>query len=111
ALVKFVSNEYIKIKTRHKKNPANYSVYKTQEGNYKLVKNEDIAKPEFQDENYTVEGNLKELYLELPTLQEDVFTDGYSGTMKIAIGNEVSIDRKLCDENRGADCSRGLHYA
>ena len=40
-----------------------------------------------------------------------IFTDAYSGTIKISIGETVSIPREECDENSAVTCSRGLHGA
>lgn len=108
-LVDFVSNQYIKIKTRHKKNPANYTVWKNLDSNEFSLTKENIL-PD-AEHAWIEEGNLKDLYLELPSLQEDTFTDGHTKQMSIVIGQEVSMDRKLCDEYRGRDCSRGLHAA
>ena len=40
-----------------------------------------------------------------------IFTDAYSGTIRISIGETVSIPREECDENSAVTCSRGLHGA
>lgn len=111
ALVKFVSNEYIKIKTKHKKSPANYNVWEYVDGTLKVEKlGNDPNDPNDEDYVWGCKGSLQELYLELPTLQEDIFTDGYTGKMSIKISEEVRIDRKVADESRKTTCSSGLHF-
>ena len=40
---------------------------------------------------------------------EPVFTDIYSGTTKITLGEQVSIPREKCDSNPQNLCSSGLH--
>lgn len=42
------------------------------------------------------------------TNEKGVYTDNYSHTMKIRIGEMVTMDRKDCDCNSNVTCSRGL---
>jgi hypothetical protein len=115
--VSFISNQWADIKKR-KKGPTNFEVYYNPTtkkhlligtgiramGNWKVPEGVDL-----KDCQHI--GNLNHLYLNITQLQgEQTFTDGWTGTMKIRIGEEVSIDRKLCDES-GASCSSGLHAA
>ena len=57
-------------------------------------------------------GNLDELYDQLSgqdfSSSETVFTDAHTGTFRIKIGEEVSMPREDCDQNRNAQCSAGL---
>jgi hypothetical protein len=101
-LVEFISNQYAKIRLR-KKATSDYWVHKDNNDNYSLHKADTVL-------NASLVGNLKDLYLNLPDLEENKYTDQYTKTFDIRIGKEVSMDRKLTDES-GASCSRGLHLA
>lgn len=113
SLVDFVSEQYTKIKLR-KKGPANYFVYKTkdEEGivEYVLGKGEDLLVDEDDDNIYEKVGNLKELYLDLPNLAENRYTDWKTKTFDIRIGQKVSMPPEDCRwEN--VDCgAAGLHF-
>ena len=59
-------------------------------------------------------GNLHDMYQNLSNTNDEdttVYTDGWSGSMTITIGEPVSIPRNQCDSNPDATCSRGLHAA
>lgn len=43
------------------------------------------------------------------TGEEEVYTDNYTHTMKIKIGEPVRINKDYCDCNSKISCSRGLH--
>lgn len=45
------------------------------------------------------------------TQQDGVYTDHYTKTFRIRVGEEVRIDRSLCDDNPNITCSHGLHVA
>lgn len=103
-LVEFISNQYIKVKTIWKKNPENYWV-SVEHGtsNYKLTANQ------FTEHNDL--GNLKELYLNLPTLAEQQFTDGHTHSFDYRIGQEVRMPRSEGDQSNRVSCSNGFHQA
>lgn len=42
---------------------------------------------------------------------EEVYTDGYTKTFKIKVGEVVVQDRDKCDSNQEVECSKGLHVA
>lgn len=99
----FVGAEFLKIKTKWKKNVNNFSVAQNEAGELKTFENTKVPK------EWDIIGGLKELH-ESPAVNESVvYTDAYTGTMTIQIGKEVRIDRKDCDENNLAGCSFGLH--
>jgi hypothetical protein len=109
-LVKFISNAYNKIKAVWRKNPENYTVYLTEDGEYKFTKNHVVISPNFQEENHVVIGNLKDLYLDLPNMQENRFTDDFTRTFDIRIGKIVNMPMKECDWST-QDCAvAGLHF-
>lgn len=97
-LTAFISASYIKVKGQ-KKSPKNFEVA-IEGDDYKIVK---------MNSGEKVVGNLAELYTNLSSLEENVFTDAHTHTMRIQIGTEVSMDRNKCDKDPSSDCSRGLH--
>ena len=102
-LVKFVSNAYNKIKATWKKNPADYYVHYDVENNSYY-----FSKTEFTENND--KGNLKELYLNLPNMAENRFTDDYTRTFDIRVGKVVNMPPEECSWST-ADCAHaGLHF-
>ena len=103
ALVEFVSEQYARIK-RNKKAPKNYLVWGEDDGNFSLsgvdVKSDGISH---------LEGNLEELYLNLPTMEENVYTDAHTGKMVIRIGEVYKESEDKIDLDNTRDCSSGLH--
>ena len=72
----------------------------------------DWKKLALEHNKYTVLGKLDQLYAELPKkfeFDEPMFTDFYSGTQTIKLGEAVKMDRNLCDNNPSNTCSSGLH--
>lgn len=108
ALVNFVSNWYVKVKAKWKKNPMHYTVYE-KDGMYELfhVTNDTPS----EDYSYDAMGNLQDLYLNLPTMQEDQFTDAHTHTMDYRIGVEARIPRHEGNQSNQVTCSKGLHVA
>lgn len=106
-LVDFVSKEYFKIK-QWKKAPRNYTV-SSKLGDYKLWKNEECPK----DDNpyWKNEGNLEQLYLDLPNMENNHLTDSHTRKMTIKVGSVYSIPEDQIDIDSRASCSRGLHAA
>lgn len=103
-LVKFISNAYNKIKAVWKKNPANYYVKLEDNGEYSLSKT-----AESNGINAVI-GNLQDLYLDLPNMQENRFTDAHTRTFDIRVGQIVNMPMEECDWST-ADCMHaGLHF-
>lgn len=50
-----------------------------------------------------------DIYSRGKTLEDTVFTDHYSHTFRIKIGEMVTLDRAKCDCDSNISCSRGLH--
>lgn len=109
-LVEFISNQYIKVKTIWKKNPDKYIVHKKANvEEYFLMGPYDSPDAGKNDVSYI--GNLKELYLNLPILAEQQFTDDYTRTFDYRIGQEVRLDRADCDQSNKVSCSKGIHIS
>ena len=133
-LVQFVSNVYTKMKAVWKKSPNNYEVY-LKDGEYSFIHIDDTVTTEIVEgeewydedlEEYVQEedgeaevmrtdlgehiGNLTELYLDLPNRHENRFTDEYTRTFDIRIGQVVNMPPNECSWST-ADCAHaGLHF-
>ena len=106
-LVNFVSNSYIKVKAKWKKNPADYVVY-DKHGEYTLI-NRNSEDDTLDSDDFV--GGLQSLYLELPNLTQDQFTDAHTKTMDYRIGMEARIERHQGNQSNQVSCSKGLHVA
>jgi hypothetical protein len=102
--VEFITNEYLKVRTRWKKNPHKFRVIIDSNNKYKSEKAETVTV------GGKLVGNLAELYNDVQNLIEaPLFTDNHSRTFSITIGREVRMDRKNCDSDNSVECSYGLH--
>jgi hypothetical protein len=119
ALNDFINKAFIKTKAQ-KKNIKNYDIYRLRDDA------EDQNKEPFvrqgtgwfdrktADGDYDLVGNLKALYEGLPDEEEPaitktVYTDNWTKTMTIIIGERVFMDREKCDADHNETCSAGLH--
>lgn len=103
-LANFISSKYSQIKFVNKKSPKNYTVIE-EKGVYSIV-------PINHQIDGDVIGNLDELYKELSNVEvSTIYTDGYTKTFNIKLGEIVSIPREKCDSTQEHTCSRGLHVA
>ncbi len=136
-LVHFVSNAYNKVKAVWKKNPDNYTVFLVSPGEYKLVHDSNLFTTETHTSTtcpecdvcngtgevdlytYTVEvpvdhgteiGKLTELYLDLPNREENRFTDDWTKTFDIRIGQVTSMPMEKCNWSTQNCAAAGLHF-
>lgn len=101
-LVDFVSNAYNKIKGVWKKNPSNFEVFN--DNGYVLAQGD-----KRHDYNCHV-GNLKDLYLNLPNLAENRYTDDWTKTFDIRIGQPVNMKPEDCCWSTQDCAASGLHF-
>jgi len=101
-MVNFISNAYNKVKAVWKKNPSNFYLSKDAAGNTTLTS----VKPTSGDDR-----TLTELYLELPNMAENRYTDNWSRTFDIRIGKLVSMPSEACDWSTQDCATAGLHFA
>ena len=134
---KAISYAFIKVKLNWKKSPKDYTLaLDTRDSKYVIFKNDDdrlyetyTVCTEYSDdfeyddeeEEYyyesepikryeTLEGDLEYLYKELSRKKDKTtFTDSYSRTFTIKLGQVVSMPREKCDEDNDHSCSFGLH--
>lgn len=105
-LVKFVSNSYNKVKAVWKKKPVDYYVWQEDDGEYTFSK----QGGDQSDGISKFHGNLQDLYLDLPNMAENRFTDAHTQTFDIRIGQVVSMPMEDCSWST-ADCAHaGLHF-
>lgn len=100
-LEKFVTQEWLKVK-RWKKSPKNYTVWETKEGYICQTTTPGVITSKCT-------GNLDELYNNISTVSGNVYTDAYTGKMRIKIGEPVTQDRATIDPDPNNACSKGLH--
>lgn len=107
--VQFVSNAYNKVKAVWKKKPENFDVWHCG-GEFKIVDMTRGKAP--SDDNLSWErlGDLKELYLDLPDMQENRFTDDWTKTFDIRIGRVVSMPMAECNWSTQDCAAAGLHF-
>ena len=101
-LVDFVSNSYNKIKAIWKKDPSQYTVVR-KDGQLSLVT--DVLNFEG-----FVEGNLTSLYLELPEMKNNRYTDDWTKTFDIRVGRPVSMPMSDCNWSTQDCAAAGLHF-
>ena len=103
-LVDFVSNSYNKIKAIWKKDPNNFEV----------VRNNGQLSLEHTNPggNHTGEwiGNLKDLYLELPNMKNNRYTDAWTKTFDIRVGVPVNMPISDCTWSTQDCAAAGLHF-
>lgn len=104
-LVDFVSNSYNKIKAIWKKDPSNFNVWRDSNDFLHL-----------QDFNYqpslemTNVGNLTDLYLELPEMKNNRYTDAWTRTFDIRVGVPVNMPISECNWSTQDCAAAGLHF-
>jgi hypothetical protein len=103
ALVDFVSNSYNKIKAIWKKDPDQFRVVKLQDGQYHLEKVTETP-------NGEIVGNLTSLYLELPEMKSNRYTDDWTKTFDIRVGKPVSMPMSDCNWSTQDCAAAGLHF-
>lgn len=101
-----ISNAYQKVKAIWKKNPVLYTFYRNV-----VTQEYGITKSNVPQKEWEVIGNLNDLYINLPSNDENRFTDQYTRTFDIRIGQPVSMKPEECSWST-ADCAeKGLHFA
>ena len=101
--VEFVSSQYLKVKG-WKKSPKNYWVWGNDDGSFSLV--------DYNAKNTGIEsnqGNLYDLYNNLPKLDENLFVAQHKGAMKFKIGDVYKIEEETVDLNSDVCHAGGLH--
>jgi len=104
----YIHEKYNTIKYKWKKSPKHYYVYDN-DGVFHITRN-------FKQWEKQIVGNLKDLFengvnnINFENKEpETVYTDMYSKTMTIKLGEPVKIERGSCDADPSKDCSYGLH--
>lgn len=101
-LIDFVSKQYVKVKS-WKKSPKNYEVF---DDNGLII----IQADKKHDYNKH-KGNLAELYNSLSEMKENRYTDDYTRSYDIRIGEVYKIREEDIDVNKHGSCGGALHVA
>jgi hypothetical protein len=104
-LVDFITNAYQKVKAVWKKKPSDFFVWGDDDGTLTFSKD---GQPDGINKLY---GNLQDLYLDLPNMKENRYTDGWTQTFDIRIGKPVKMDPKDCNWSTQDCATAGLHFA
>ena len=100
-LIHFITNAYNKIKAVWKQNTRNYYIY-SNNNEYHLTKN-------LSFEGKLI-GNLQDLYLNLPGMKENRYTDDWTRTFDIRIGKVVNMPIEECNWSTQDCAASGLHF-
>jgi hypothetical protein len=103
-LVDAITNAYNKIKAVWKKKPSEFWLIEN-EGEYFIEKNQQ------GHHSGDVIGNLQDLYLDLPNMKGNRYTDNWTHTFDIRIGQVVSMPMKDCNWSTQDCAASGLHFA
>lgn len=101
-LIEFVSKQYLKIKS-WKKSPNHYEVF--DDNGFVIIQGD-----KRHDYNKYI-GNLKDLYNNLSQLKENRYTDDYTRSYDIRIGEVYKIREEDIDVNKHGSCGGALHVA
>lgn len=104
-LVDFISNAYNKVKAVWKKKPDTCTIYETSSG-YKLIYDGKVS----IDPNWKLLGSLKDLYLDLPNLSGNRFTDDWTKSFDIRVGRPVNMPMEQCNWSTQDCAAAGLHF-
>ena len=105
-LVDFISNAYNKIKAVWKKSPKKFKVVTVPDSKEFKLKEWDFN---VEDTEYVCLGDLEYLYLNLPNMSENKYTDAHTGKMDYRVGQIASIPRDEGDDDNTVNCGKGLH--
>ena len=105
-LVDFISNAYNKIKAVWKKSPKKFKVVTVPDSKEFKLKEWDFN---VENTEYVCLGDLEYLYLNLPNMKENRYTDAHTGKMDYRVGQIASIPRDEGDDDNTVNCGKGLH--
>lgn len=106
-LVQFVSNAYNKVKAVWKKDPGEYWVNANEDDTFSLLHGWPIDGVT----THTAVGNLTELYLDLPNMEQNRFTDNWTHTFDIRVGQVVNMPKEKANWSTQDCATAGLHFA
>jgi hypothetical protein len=113
-LSEFITNSYLHVKKDWQTSPRRYVVYRDLDTlKLHITKTKTAENWDLEEKNVDILGNLNEMFenLEDFTVEEEdaPYTDKWSKTMKIKLGETIHMNRNECDSNPERDCSYGLH--
>jgi len=102
--INFISSSYHRVK-QWKKSPADYCITAAQQDGEFLLQKNSIN----MNDALHYYGNLKDLYLELPNMDVNLYTDSHTRKKVIKIGEVYKEDESNIDLDNKVSCSNGLH--
>jgi hypothetical protein len=107
-IVDFITNAYNKVKAVWKKNPADFKVVTIPDSGTFEIKKSDFN---VTDTDYVCLGDLTFLYKELPLMKENRYTDNWTHTFDIRIGQVVNMPKEKANWSTQDCATAGLHFA
>jgi len=104
-IVQFVSNAYNKVKAVWKKSPNDYRVVLCDNGQYTLEHHD------AKSTDGTYVGILSDLYIDMPNMSNNRYTDNWTHTFDIRIGQVVSMPKEKANWSTQDCATAGLHFA
>lgn len=113
-LAEFITNRYLHVKKEWKTSARRYVVYRDlNTDKLHITKTTTAENWDLEEKNVDILGNLNEMFenLEDFNVEEEnaPYTDKYTRTMKIRLGETIHMPRKECDNDPMNECSYGLH--
>lgn len=114
----FVSNQYVLVKSKWKKNPKDFVVYRqNSDKTFKMTTLKTATGWNEKELDIEILGNLNDLFSAIinntnklvTDTEKVIYTDMHTKKMHIELGVPVVMDRKDCDSDPAIDCSYGLH--
>lgn len=115
AFEQFVIDNWNKVRKEWKCGANKYAVYKVNKtGEFSLSRYTTVQKWDEKKKGIEVIGKLGDLYSALIIEEnkeetETVYTDMYSKTMSIVVGEPIKMPRNKCNGDPAVECSYGLH--
>lgn len=112
-LSEFITNRYLHVKKEWKTSARRYVVYRDLDTDkLHITKTTTAENWDLEQKNVEILGNLNEMFENLEeysVYEEAPYTDMYSNTMQISLGETVHMPRTNCDNDPSNECSYGLH--
>lgn len=111
----FVSNQYLHVKKDWKCSPNKYVVYRDNNTSELFITKLETAENwDEEEKNVEVLGKLGDLFKSIfddnqESNVQTTYTDMYTRSMSIVLGQPVVMPRNACDSDPARDCSYGLH--
>lgn len=108
---KFIMDKAYIVRNKWRTGLGKYVVFYNENGELSFTKEVTYSNAERSDWSFV--GNLSDLFIKVNEFNDKsadgVYTDMYTKSMRIVLGEPVREKRDLCDSNHATECSKGLH--